>query len=116
VDTSEKPSPKVAEVLAATGDIVPKSSELKEINEKFLQDNRSNAAHVFSAVRSRNFLDGASKSQNEKDLVSILDSQQTSLADIMKAFEIFKELKSDEATISKFREDAKKQWPSASCL
>jgi hypothetical protein len=85
-----------------------------EANETYLTKHKSSPQHVYSALRTRAYLDPASKAQNEKDLLATLDN--ASLEDAIDGLRLLKTWKSNENVTNKYTDAALKKWPEATVI
>ncbi|KAF2667579.1 NMDA receptor-regulated protein 1 [Microthyrium microscopicum] len=114
LDASESSNPKVAQVIKSCISIIPASSGLSEANESYLTKHKSSPQHIYSALRTRAFLDPSSKAQNEKELLTSLD--HASLEDAIDGLALLKRWGSKEDVKSKYVDAAMKKWSEATVL
>ena len=119
--TLDKPSepivPEVSEAVNAELEtLLPKSQKPEEWNDKFLAAHKGSVPHIQGALACRQLINPDSKSQNEKELASTLDSSDISIETALAGVELLHEWRSEQAVKSAYAEKAKKKWPESSAF
>lgn len=116
LDTLSEPLPQdVSEVVTSEFEtLLPKSTNLTEWNDAFLNANSNSPEHVQSALSVRQLLAPESKAQSEKELLSSLDLEVASIEDALKGLNLLDNWGSAQDAKVAYREHAKKRWTDAS--
>ncbi|OJD11704.1 hypothetical protein AJ78_07572 [Emergomyces pasteurianus Ep9510] len=116
IDTLSEPLPAaVSEVIAADFDpLLPNTQDLTNWNESFLSTHSSSAAHVQAALSVRQLLNPDSKSQGEKELLSTVNFETTSLEDALAGLHLLDDWHSSQDAKSAYVSQAQKRWAEAS--
>jgi N-alpha-acetyltransferase 15/16, NatA auxiliary subunit len=115
VDAAEQPSPKVAEVFKSSSSIVPSSADLSKFNDEFAKRHAGSPQHLLSVLRARRLLDDseAAKSSLEKEVVTIIDGNGTTLEDTEDGLRLLKQWRSKEDVVDGYLAKARSKWPEA---
>lgn len=119
IDNPPEPlHPKVSEIITPELDTLlsPKSPSLGEWNEAFLAAHKTSAPHVQAAASVRRLINPDLQSQNEKDLMSTLDFESTSLADAVAGLQLLNDWGSSEDKKAQYMQAAHKRWSEASAF
>jgi len=111
LNSSPTLDPKVAEVLKVNSGIVPASDDFSSFNDSFLSKHIDSASHVQSALRVRQFLNPASKGQNEKDLFKTLELPRIKMDQAEAGLKLLQEWKSEASVKDGYTEAARSKWP-----
>ena len=105
--------PKVSEIIKDELEplFLSPGIDLKKFNDDWLEKHKGSAEHVLAGLQARQHLHKASKDANEKEVIQLLGSNETSLADAVMAVEVVREWGGD---VTKVMEVAGKRWPEAS--
>ena len=76
----------------------------------------SSSAHLIAGLQARHFVDQSTKTQNEKDILAVIENPNARIDDAVHALEVLKAWGSDEGTRTAFREKAKGRWKEADCF
>ena len=89
------------------------STDLKKFNDDWLEKNKDGAEHVLAGLQARQHLHKASKDANEKEVLELLERQETLLPDAVMAVEVVREWGGD---VAKVTATARERWPEASAF
>ncbi|PGH18591.1 hypothetical protein AJ79_00370 [Helicocarpus griseus UAMH5409] len=108
---------KISEAIAADFDpLLPKSQDLTSWNDSFLSAHKSSAAHVQASLSVRQLVSPDSKSQGEKELLSTVDFETTSLEDALAGLHLMDDWNSSQDAKSAYINQAQKRWAEASAF
>ncbi|EFR03747.1 NMDA receptor-regulated protein 1 [Nannizzia gypsea CBS 118893] len=107
--------PDIVELINAEFDLLlPKSTDLTQWNEEFLSTHAKSAPHVQAALTVRQMLKPESKEQAEKDLISSIDLDNTSLEQALAGLSLLDEWGSTVETKASYSTSARRRWAEAS--
>ncbi|KAM5453833.1 hypothetical protein MaudCBS49596_002456 [Microsporum audouinii] len=107
--------PDIIDLINAEFDILlPKSTDLTKWNEEFLSSHAKSAAHVQAALTVRQMLSPESKGQSEKDLISSIDLDTTTLEDALAGLSLLDDWGSAAETKASYSTNARRRWTKAS--
>lgn len=110
---SEPLPPKAHEVLTSSFTLIPKEKSLKDVNEQYLMEHKSSAAHVQAGLRTRQALDSSTKAQNIKELQATLDLDGIAILDAVTGLRMLDGFEADAAAKNAYVEAARKRFPEA---
>ncbi|KAK2734256.1 hypothetical protein FQN55_002873 [Onygenales sp. PD_40] len=118
IDTLTEPLPaEVSEVIATDFEpLLSKSENLTSWNDSFLAAHKSSAAHVQSALSVRRLLTPDAKAGTEKDLLSTVDLETTSLENALAGLHLLDDWKSSREAKAAYINQAQKRWEQASAF
>jgi hypothetical protein len=119
IDNPPEPlHPKVSEIITPELDTLlsPKSPSLGDWNNSFHATHKSSAPHVHAAASVRRLINPESQSQNEKDVLSSLDLESTSLADAVAGLQLLADWGSSDDVKAQYVQTAHKRWSEASAF
>jgi N-alpha-acetyltransferase 15/16, NatA auxiliary subunit len=94
--------------------ILPKSTNLEEWNNSYLASHKGSVDHVRAALSTRLLLTPAAKPDCEKEFVSTVDLESTTLESAILGLETLDEWKSDAAVKDAYKAKAHAKWKEAS--
>jgi N-alpha-acetyltransferase 15/16, NatA auxiliary subunit len=87
------------------------TAALLAYNDKFLKEHSDSVSHLLRGYNVRFRLDPKTKTQNEKDLQVLLDSNNTSIEQAIDGAKLLVEWKSEDSVMAAYRKTAGKRWP-----
>lgn len=110
--------PKVSEIITPELDTLlsPKSPSLGEWNEAFLSAHKTSTPHIHAAASVRKLINPDSQPQNEKNLISTLGLENTSLEDAVAGLQLLNDWGSSDDTRAEYTQAAHKRWAEASAF
>jgi N-alpha-acetyltransferase 15/16, NatA auxiliary subunit len=107
--------PRLAEILpAATRILFLDGKDLSEWNDDFLSRHKSSASHLQAGLRVRALLGKESKDNNEKDLLTALSLESTTLREARAGLELLNEWGSSAEAKDRYMTSAAERWTRAS--
>lgn len=114
---SEPLPEKISDVVLNEFDtLLPKSADLQKWNESYLAAHNTSANHVRAVLSARLLLTPDAKAEIEKEFISTLDLESTTMEIAIAGLEVLDEWKSGPATKQAYIEKAQKKWPEASAF
>ncbi|KAH8697552.1 putative acetyltransferase catalytic subunit [Talaromyces proteolyticus] len=114
---SEPLSETISEIVTKEFDqILPKSTDLRKWNESYLTSHKGSVDHVRGALSARLLLAPDTKAEAEKELISTLDLESTTLEKALAGLDTLDEWNSGSATKQAYIEKAHKKWSEASAF
>lgn len=116
LDDLHEPLPSgIADIIANEfGKLLPKSLNLDEWNNSFLDSNKTSVSHVQAALTARQLLRPETKGQCEKDLIATLDLEAATIDYAIAGLELLDEWRSTSPVKIAYRERAQRRWAGAS--
>ncbi|KAL3476367.1 NMDA receptor-regulated protein 1-domain-containing protein [Aspergillus californicus] len=112
---SEPLPPQVAEVVDAEFEtLLPKAQKLNEWNSSFFEAHKDSVPHKHAYLTCQQLLNPDSKSENEKELTSTLDTSIVSLETALAGLDLLGEWGSNQTAKSAYAEKATSKWPQSS--
>jgi hypothetical protein len=96
--------------------ILPKSADLQKWNDSYLASHKTSANHVRAVLSARLLLTPEAKAECEKELISTLDLDSTTMETAIAGLDTLDEWKSSAATKQAYTEKAQKRWTEVSAF
>lgn len=110
---SEPLSSEVSQVIKEAFTTPAVDADLKAYNDSFLQKHPESASHLQAAYNVRHILDSTSNSQNEQDLIKVLDLSDVTIQQALAGFGLLEEWKSEKQVKDDYRAKAASRWSDA---
>ncbi|KAH5073392.1 hypothetical protein HBI17_147320 [Parastagonospora nodorum] len=110
---SEPLPSQVSQVINETFTTPAVDADLKAYNDSFLQKHPESASHLQAAYNVRHILDSTSKSQNEQDLIKVLDLPDVTIQQALAGFGLLEEWRSEKQVKDDYRAKAAGRWSEA---
>jgi len=116
LDSLPEPLPTAVAEIIGTGfeKLLPKSQDLNEWNNTFLESQKGSVTHVQAALTARQLLNPATKEQCEKDLIATLELDDVTIDQALAGLELLDEWKSSLTVRRTYEEKAQLRWTGAS--
>lgn len=96
--------------------ILPKSADLQKWNESYLAEHKASANHIRAVLSARLLLTPEAKAECEKEFISTLDLDSTTMETAIAGLDTLDEWKSSAATKQAYTEKAQKKWTEVSAF
>jgi len=110
---SETLASEVSQVIKETFTAPAVDADLKAFNDSFLHKHPESASHLQAAYNVRHILDSTTKSQNEQDLIKVLDLSDVTIQQALAGFGLLEEWKSEKQVKDDYRAKAASRWSDA---
>ncbi|QKX55786.1 uncharacterized protein TRUGW13939_02884 [Talaromyces rugulosus] len=96
--------------------ILPKSADLQKWNDSYLASHKTSANHIRAVLSARLLLTPEAKAESEKEFISTLDLDSTTMETAISGLDTLDEWKSSAATKQAYIETAQKRWTEVSAF
>lgn len=103
---------KLVEIIKSEFTLLPRSTPLAQVNDKYLAKHKDSARSTTSALRVRKLLSPDSASSVEKDVAAVIKLPNITMEEAKEALELLRSWQSAEAAT--FKSSAAAKWPKAS--